>query len=234
MTALVLLLVILVAAVVAAAFMLNALYNAARVRIPYVPTPDWAIKWLVENLAPPTGALVYDLGCGDGRVLCALAMKHPSVRFIGLELQWWPYVVAKGRSRKMPNLQIQRINFWSRNISDAHYVFCYLFQPVLEKMKMKLESELRPGATVVSFGFHIPDWTPTKEISDPTGQTKSRILIYRRQSAILAIHAKNEPMPQWPGFTFFWFRSARPAAQPGRPRSTRNYLPRSGQRPVFG
>lgn len=177
---LVALFVFLAAIIFALAFMLNGLYSVARIRIPYVPTPAWAIVWLQEHLELTSGAIVYDLGCGDARVLAELAKKHPGATFIGIEVQWWPYVLAKWRAWNIPNLKIERVDFWRRSVNDATHIFCYLFQPILEKMRAKFETELRPGATVISFGFRIPRWITDQEISDPSGKTKSRILFYRR------------------------------------------------------
>lgn len=165
---------------VALVFMINGLYGIVRTRVPYVPTAQWAVEWLQEHLDLPAGSIVYDLGCGDARVLAAMANHHPDVKFIGIEVQWWPTVLAKLRARSIPNLRIERIDFWSRPIADATHVFCYIFQPILAKMKTKFETELRPGTIVISFGFHIPGWATTKEISNPSGKTKSRILFYQR------------------------------------------------------
>lgn len=180
MGTLIALLVFLIIIVIALIFMINGLYGVFRIHIPYVPTPAWAIAWLQEHLELPSGAIVYDLGCGDARVLAGLAKNHPSATFIGIEVQWWPYVLARWRARNIPNLKIEPVDFWQRPIPDATHVFCYLFQPILEKMRAKFETELRPGATVISFGFRIPRWVTDQEISDPSGKTKSRILFYRR------------------------------------------------------
>lgn len=180
MITLIVLLIFLALILVALVFMINGLYSAAKIRIPYVPTPNWAVTWLELHLSLPPGSIVYDLGCGDARVLAGLASRNPLVSFTGIEVQWWPYVLATRRAGKIKNLKIERVDFWQRSIADANYVFCYLFQPILESMKKKLESELRLGSTVISFGFHIPGWTPDQEVSDPSGKTKSRILIYRR------------------------------------------------------
>jgi len=171
---------VLLATLIATLFMLNALYSVFRLRIPYVPTAAWAVKWLHDKYPLPPGATVYDMGCGDGRVLAELAVKNPDAKFIGIEVQWWPYVLAKWRARKIINLTIERVDFWSRDIHDATHVFCYLFQPILVKMKNKFETELRPNTMVISFGFRIPDWTTKNEIADPNGKTHSRLLFYRR------------------------------------------------------
>lgn len=171
---------VLLATVVATLFMLNALYSIFRLRIPYVPTAAWAVTWLHDHYPLPAGAIVYDMGCGDGRVLAELARMNPGAKFIGIEVQWWPYVLAKWRARNITNLTIERIDFWKRNIADATHVFCYLFQPILIRMQQKFEQELRPGAVVISYGFRIPAWTTVNEVGDPNNKTKSRLLFYRR------------------------------------------------------
>lgn len=170
----------LLALIVASVFMVNAVMGILRTRVPYVPTADWAVRWLTEHLELPPHSRIYDLGCGDGRVLVALARQHPECTFVGVELQWWPALLARWRSRTLKNVAIHQQDFWSVNIHDATHVFCYIFIPILERMRSKFEQELTPRSTVISYGFSIPGWATTQEVADPSGRAKSRLLFYRR------------------------------------------------------
>ncbi len=174
----ILLLSILVAACVACVFMLNAVIGIIRTKVPYVPTADWAIGWLEQHLLLKPSDVIFDLGCGDGRVITTLAKKYPASRFVGVELQWWPYVIARWRNRHLPNVTILREDFWTVDVSSATYIFCYIFTPILARLKAKFERELQKKSVVISYAFGIPTWHTTKEVADPSGKHKSKILIY--------------------------------------------------------
>jgi hypothetical protein len=180
MAAVIILLILLGLIIIALPFVINIGYNALRVRVTYVPTPDWAIAWLQDNLNLPIGSVFYEIGCGDARVITVLAKKFPDSTFVGIEIQWWPYILARWRSRGTPNLNIKHGDFWKINISDATHVFGYYFTPILPRLAEKLHAELKPGTTIISFGFALPGLQTTQEIPDPAGQTKSRLLFYRR------------------------------------------------------
>ena len=54
--------------------------------------------------------------------------------------------------------QIYYKNFFQADLSDADYVFCYLFPNAMQKLKEKFDQELKPGAKVLAYGFQINDW----------------------------------------------------------------------------
>lgn len=172
-------LLLLAASLAALVFMLNALWNAAHIRVPFVPTPSWAVCWLVNNLPVPVDSVVYDLGCGSGTMLVPLAQKNPQATFVGVELQWWPLVLAKWRTRKLPNITIRKENFFQTDLADATHVFVYLFSQSMRPMGDRLRTALNPGTTVISYGFSFPDWTIAQEIKNPAKPNGSRILLYR-------------------------------------------------------
>lgn len=174
------LLLLLLATIVAAVFSLNALFNTLRFGLPYVTSPNWAIDWLTNNLKLTPHDIVYELGCGDARVLSALAIKYPATKFIGIEIQWWPWLLAKVRTNHQKNIKIVLGNFLKMDLSVATIVYGFFITVMMPKVAEKLRDSLKSGATVVSFGFALPGWTLVREIPPPEGKRGSKIRIYRK------------------------------------------------------
>lgn len=208
--AIALLLLMLVASAVALVLALNTMVALFRFRVPYVATPPWAIDWLCDNLpllpeegmsrsdrgggSPPPlqggvpsteaerlalGGVVCDLGCGDARVLIALKKKFPAIKATGYEAAWFPYLLARWRTRRT-GVTIRHQNFYQANLQDPDVVFCFLIHSVMPKVEQLLRSQLKPGATVFSYGFVFPTWRPAERIVNPKNPSGSKINIYRQ------------------------------------------------------
>ncbi len=174
------LLLFLVGTIIAVIFSINALINTLRFGLPYVSTPHWAVDWLTGNLNLKSSDLVYELGCGDARVLAALARKYPATKFIGIEIQWWPYLLAKWRTREQRNVQLARGDIFQCDLFPATVVYGFFITGFMPKLAAKLSANLRPGTGVYSYGFRLPSWTTSEEIANPKKPSGSRILAYRR------------------------------------------------------
>ena len=171
---------LLAAAVIALLFSLNALWDTLRTGLPFVTTPAWAAAWLENNLQLNQRDIFFELGCGDARVSAALAKKYPSTKFVGIEIQWWPFLLAKWRTRKIVNVKIIRGDIFKHDLSPATYVYGFYITNFVDKLAPYLQKVMRPGTTVVSYGFPLPGWQIDQQIENPTEQTKSRLLFYRR------------------------------------------------------
>lgn len=167
------------------------------VLVPYVPTPRAVARRMVE-LAQLTGTeTVYDLGCGDGRILMEAKRRFPGIRAIGYELPLGIYLLARlrialaGFSRNdQPGgpIEIRMRDFFGANLSDADVLFLYLIPEVFARLERKLQSELRPGTKVISHGFSFPGKTPENvercplsswRLFSPYGKEGPRIFVYR-------------------------------------------------------
>lgn len=175
-----LLITILIGAFIALCLTLQSLVTLARVRVPFVTTPDWVIDWLRTHADIKPKRRFVELGCGDARVLAALARRFPEAWFIGYELAWWPYVLARWRTRRLHNIQIERKNFMTAPLQHADALFCYLITSVMGPLAAKLQRELRLGAVVYSHAFRLPDWTPIRTIHSPAAADRVPLLIYER------------------------------------------------------
>lgn len=166
--------------ILAVIFSFNALYNTFKHGLPFVSTPRWAINWLRDNLELNERDVVYELGCGSALMLAALAQKRPATKFVGLEVQWWPYVLAKWRTRRYHNVQIINGDIFRQDLSAATVVYGFFITGFMSKLADKLTDNLSPGTRVISYGFLLPGWQTTEEISNPKKPTGSRLLIYHR------------------------------------------------------
>lgn len=156
--------------------LLRSLFSTA----PFVPIPKSILAQITTSLAIPNGGIVYDLGCGDGRVLCHAAKIHPNARYIGIEKNTIPYWLAKFRTRKYPQISILKQDFFKTDISNANSVYVYLFPSLMPRIFEKFQKELKPGATVVSCDFRMHEKEPQEIIR--TGRRiglGGMILIYR-------------------------------------------------------
>jgi trans-aconitate methyltransferase len=165
--------------IIATIFSFNALWNTLKFGLPFVSTPRWAVDWLRDNLALTERDVVYELGCGSAPVLAALGKKFPQTQFIGIEIQWWPLLLAKWRTRKLPNITITSGDFLKTDLSRATLIYGFFITVMMPKVAKLLEQQLQSGVPVVSFGFALPGWTAEKEIANPSGKRGSKIRFYR-------------------------------------------------------
>ncbi len=122
----------------------------------YVSTPRSRISEILEAVPMQEGQILVDLGCGDGRVL-RMASRLYRIRGVGYELNLLAYIKAKLQCLGCHRIKVKWQNFWQADLSTADVVFCYLFPDVMKDMSVKLQKELKNGATVISCNFPIPD-----------------------------------------------------------------------------
>jgi Methyltransferase domain len=108
---------------------------------------------LLKQAGLPERAIVYELGCGWGSLVIALARAFPEARIRGIEISPLPYWVARIRTRKLPNVLIQRGNFFAFDLRDAQAVTSYLMIKPMPKLADFLDRMLKPGTPVVSLTF---------------------------------------------------------------------------------
>lgn len=102
-------------------------------------------------------AIVYDLGCGWGSLVIALARAFPDAQVRGIEMSPLPYWVARLRTRKIPNVMLQRGNFYAFDLHEAQAVTCYLMIKSMPKLADFLDRILKSGTPVVSLTFWFRD-----------------------------------------------------------------------------
>jgi SAM-dependent methyltransferase len=119
--------------------------------------PPAARRALLELLAPHADVLargtVYDLGCGFGGTLFALARAHPAARFVGIELSPIPFAIARLRAVGRRNVEVRFGDFFRRPLGDAACVVCYLMLRPMARLAAKLDAEVAAGTPVAALGF---------------------------------------------------------------------------------
>lgn len=138
----------------------------------YVPTPQNVVEAMlsVANVGPDD--VVYDLGCGDGRIVVAAAKEH-GARGVGIDIdprrikEANENVEAAGVSDLV---EIRNGNLFETDLSEASVVTLYLLSTLNLKLRPKLWEELEVGSRVVSHAFSMGDWEP-EQVLDVNGRT---------------------------------------------------------------
>jgi len=147
----------------------------------YVSTTKKRINAFLSAIPLTKDQLIVDLGCGDGRVL-RMANKQFGISGIGYEINLIAFMKAKILCAFYKNINIQFINFYKADLSNADIVFCYLFPDVMKIVSKKLKSELKNGAYVISCNFKIPDFIPEKVLRPSGSLHNDPIYLYHIKS----------------------------------------------------
>lgn len=126
---------------------------------PWVPTRGRDVERFLKLAEIKSGQKVYDLGCGDGRIVCEAAKA--GARAQGFEISLLPYIIAKVRCySERKRCSILYKDFWNVNLGDADLVYFFLMQKCYPKLKEKFERELKRGTKVIAYVWPIQGWTP--------------------------------------------------------------------------
>lgn len=135
--------------------------------VPYVPTRQGLVDEMLKMANVHSGDVVYDLGCGDGRIVITAAHVY-GTRGMGVDLNPERIKEAKENAEKagVTNLvTFKEGDLFQTDISNASVVTLYLLPSVNEKLRPKLWRDLKAGSRVVSHNYDMGDWKPEKETS---------------------------------------------------------------------
>jgi SAM-dependent methyltransferase len=143
--------------------------------VPYVPTTEAAVTAMLKLADVKKTDVVYDLGCGDGRIVIAAA-KNFGARGVGIDINPVRIAEAKENARKaaVENLvRFEENDLFAADIREASVVTLFLLPNVNLKLRPKLLQDLKPGTRVVSNTFDMGDWKPDKQatVGDPAEAT---------------------------------------------------------------
>jgi len=133
----------------------------------FVPTPPEVVEAMLKTANVSSKDLVYDLGCGDGRVVIAAA-KQFGARGVGVDID--PVRIKEARANAQAAGVANRVKFiqgdlFETNLRPATVVTLYLLESLNLKLQPRLVTELRPGTRIVSHAFSMGPWTPDKELT---------------------------------------------------------------------
>jgi SAM-dependent methyltransferase len=128
----------------------------------YVPTPHAVVAEMLRMAKVGPKDTVYDLGCGDGRIVIAAARDF-GARGVGIDID--PKRVAEARQNAKSAGVADRVEFrqadlFETDLGSATVVALYLLPELNLKLRPKLLRELAPGSRIVSQSFDMGDWKP--------------------------------------------------------------------------
>jgi cyclopropane fatty-acyl-phospholipid synthase-like methyltransferase len=149
---------------------------------PYVPSPQPVVERMLEAAGVKPGETVYDLGCGDGRILITAAERFRA-KGVGIELS--PRLVKQAqemvRKRGLQNwITILEGDLLEADVSGADVVTLYLLTSSNARLQRKLEHALKPGARVVSHDFAMRGWKPARVEKVAVSNRTHTIYVYAR------------------------------------------------------
>ena len=142
--------------------------------VPFVPTNEKVVAAMLKLADVKKGDTVFDLGCGDGRIVIAAVKDFNAKRGLGVDFnpERLKDCAARMKDQKLTPEQTKKITFKQGDVlkltpedfKDVDVVTLYLLPEVNLKLKPILQKGLKPGARVVSHDFDMgDDWKPEKE-----------------------------------------------------------------------
>src|SRR4030095_5558662 len=133
----------------------------------YEPTDTDVVQAMIKLAAVKAGDVVYDLGCGDGRIVIAAVRAASNVRGVCVDID--PRRIAESRENARQAGVTDRIRFLNQDlletdIRDATVIMLFLSPQLNQKVRPKLQRELQPGARVVSHWHDMGDWKPQERV----------------------------------------------------------------------
>jgi SAM-dependent methyltransferase len=136
------------------------------IRAPYVRTPPEVVREMLKLAKVNRNDVVYDLGCGDGRIVIA-AVREFGARGVGIDVEAERIREARANARKAgvaDRVEFRQQDLFEADISEATVVTLYLLRDVNLELRPKLLRELKAGTRIVSHSFDMGDWKPDKEL----------------------------------------------------------------------
>jgi SAM-dependent methyltransferase len=137
--------------------------------VEYVPTPHQVVAEMLRVAGVTKDDVLYDLGCGDGRVVIMAAKQH-GARGVGIDID--PQRIKESRENARQagvnkRVKFQQQDLFETDFREATVVTLYLLPKLNLQLRPKLLSELKPGTRVVSHDFDMDDWQPDKMLRVP-------------------------------------------------------------------
>ena len=147
---------------------------------PYVPTPPDVVVRMLELAKVTRNDVVYDLGCGDGRIPIAAAAKY-GARGVGIDID--PRRIDESRANAKAAgvehlVEFRLEDVMKADVSRATVVTLFLLSSSNAKLRPMLQSQLGPGARIVSHAFSMgADW-PADKVDQFTSERGDEVTLY--------------------------------------------------------
>jgi len=132
--------------------------------VPYVPTPTEVVDEMLHLAGVKAGDVLYDLGCGDGRIVIAAAKRY-GVKAVGIDID--PLRIQESNANAAAAGLTGKVRFIQQDLfetdfRDATVITMYLLTSVNLRLRPKLLADLKPGTRLVSHSFEMGEWRPDK------------------------------------------------------------------------
>lgn len=133
--------------------------------VPYVPTHQKVVDLMLDLADVGAKDVLYDLGCGDGRIVISAAMDRGATA-VGVDLD--PARIADAMEYAIASRVENQVQFFESDLrdvdlSDATVVTLYLLDHINEELIPKFLSQLKPGTRIVSHAFDMGTWQPDEK-----------------------------------------------------------------------
>jgi cyclopropane fatty-acyl-phospholipid synthase-like methyltransferase len=138
----------------------------------YVPTPQEVVDAMLVMAGVSGKDVVYDLGCGDGRIPVTAAKQY-GARAVGIDID--PQRIAEANENVKSSgvgdkVKIMNADLFETDISPASVVTLYLLPSLNQKLMPKLQKELKPGTRIVSHAFDMGEQWPPEKTQEVNGR----------------------------------------------------------------
>jgi SAM-dependent methyltransferase len=137
--------------------------------VQYVPTPNNVVDEMLRLTGVTKDDVVYDLGCGDGRLVITAAERF-GARGVGIDID--PQRISESRDNALQAGVTDRVRFleqdlFEADIRQATVVTLYLLPKLNVQLRPKLLRDLQPGTRLVSHDFDMAEWQPDQSVRVP-------------------------------------------------------------------
>ena len=152
---------------------------------PFVPTPPEVVDKMLELAQVGKDSVIYDIGCGDGRIVVAAAKKY-GAHGVGIDID--PVRIKESKANAKASGVEKLVKFREEDatktdISPATIVTLYLLPESNELLRPKFERELKPGTLIITHNYIVPGWEDkeidTATVMDAEGKSHS-VFLYKR------------------------------------------------------
>jgi SAM-dependent methyltransferase len=162
---------------------------------PYVPSPIEVVREMLTLSEAGPGDILYDLGCGDGRILLTAIEDFNVDRAIGFDLNTRMIEATRAKIREKDledRIKIHNKNFFKADLTPATIITLYLTTSGNSKLRPKFREELLSGTRIVSHDFPITEWGTVNPQGGAYKIGNHKIFLYKIPESYLVAPEKEE------------------------------------------
>ena len=146
-----------------------------------MPSTPWTRRAIINHMRDQgmkDGAMIYELGSGLGGLCFRLKRAFPKAEVVGYEISFFPYWISR-ISNVFYGCKLHRKDIFKEDLSKADILVCYLSPYHMDKLREKLEKEMKRPYTLYSQGFPVNAWAEDTVLC-PRIALEGKIYVYKR------------------------------------------------------